>query len=311
MAWSENEINTFEMYIEQERFELSNYKTFSDRASSEHWNIASNYIFGKDYTKLKQPEVCVLEFYIRDYLNPIWKPVLYKGEETGYMINNVGSIRGKRKEILRKDIVVGYYRIDGYYNKQHIKISIHRAVAEAFIPNPENKPQVNHINGNKLCNWVGNLEWVTPKENTQHAVKTGLMKFKGTNHPENVYTEDQVHLACKMLEDRKSISDIFNATGINKSIIYSIRTKKSWTHISNNYDIPLPVTPKNYQSSKPHMKKRVMKPKTQFILSRLNDGSDKKDIANDLMKYFNATSIPLAIRSINKVNLKYNNNYEE
>lgn len=62
----------------------------------------------------------------------------------------------------------GYLRIDLRIGKQKIHKKVHRLVAEAFIPNPDHKPQVNHIDGNKQNNSISNLEWCTNLENVQH-----------------------------------------------------------------------------------------------------------------------------------------------
>lgn len=68
----------------------------------------------------------------------------------------------------------GYYTVDLYSNGKRIKRRISRLVAQAFIPNPDGLPDVNHKDGNKLNNSVENLEWVTKSENMQHAIKNGL-----------------------------------------------------------------------------------------------------------------------------------------
>lgn len=82
----------------------------------------------------------------------------------------------RKEKILKPYISRGYYQVSLCIDGKYRHFQVHRLVAEAFIPNPENKPQVNHIDGNKLNNDISNLEWVTRSENQLHAYKTGLQK---------------------------------------------------------------------------------------------------------------------------------------
>ena len=93
-----------------------------------------------------------------------------------YRIEKDGRIYSLRrnKYLIPKLNHDGYLRIQIWDKGKCSFVAIHRLVAQEYIPNPENKPFVNHINGNKQDNRVENLEWCTQKENIQHAFKTGL-----------------------------------------------------------------------------------------------------------------------------------------
>lgn len=108
-----------------------------------------------------------------------WKPI--EGTDGTYEVSNTGKIRsnnylghgGQRELSLAKD-QKGYLRVRIYIAGIRKTVKVHREVAKAFIPNPDNKPEVNHKDGNKENNLVDNLEWSTSLENTLHAYKTGL-----------------------------------------------------------------------------------------------------------------------------------------
>ena len=94
--------------------------------------------------------------------------------------NHTGQFLIKEKILKQRTDFKGYMRIDLKDNNgKRCYLGVHRLVALAFIPNPENKPQVNHIDGNKNHNNVENLEWCTNGENQKHAYKTGLNRVTG------------------------------------------------------------------------------------------------------------------------------------
>lgn len=118
-----------------------------------------------------------------------WKPV---PKEDYYQYNDIsdnGDVR-RNNRLLAQHICNGYKAVCLYNPKTKRKgtYNVHRMVALAFIPNPENYNFVNHINGDKTDNRVENLEWTTPKGNTQHAITTKLQK----PHPKPVqqYTKE-------------------------------------------------------------------------------------------------------------------------
>lgn len=106
-------------------------------------------------------------------MEEIWKDV--KGYEGLYQVSNLGRIKsfnymntGKEKILKNRLDKGGYYSIVLYKNGKYINKKVHRLVAEAFIPNLDNLPQVNHKDENKLNNRVDNLEWCTAKYNNNY-----------------------------------------------------------------------------------------------------------------------------------------------
>ena len=122
----------------------------------------------------------------------IWKKI--EGFED-YSVSNHGRVSNdKRNRVLKGHVhYSGYNRTALYKNKVMFQKRVHRLVAIAFIPNPENKPIINHKDGNKLNNHVNNLEWVTHKENILHAYRE--LGIKTRSCPVIQYSKDGKFIA--------------------------------------------------------------------------------------------------------------------
>lgn len=157
-----------------------------------------------------------------------WKSVpKYEGMYEASIYGEIRSLdryvqcKGGGKRLVRGFITrtftnkFGYKRVVLFKNSKQHKFQLHRVIAMTFLDNPCNKPEVNHRNGNKLDNNIKNLEWVTRKENTDHAVETGLIKYGGENHMSaKLRTKDVNWIRTLAMRGwtRKELGNIFPVT---------------------------------------------------------------------------------------------------
>jgi len=156
-----------------------------------------------------------------------WKDIegyegIYQVSNTGKVIsldrivlrNNKFPIRQKGKEISQGKRS-GYKVVQLQKNDIRKGFQVHRLVAQTFIPNPQNKPQVNHIDGNKLNNNVDNLEWTTPSENIIHALDNGLSSRIRPNNIQVLQFDKELNF----VRDYVSINEADRVTKVGRANI--------------------------------------------------------------------------------------------
>lgn len=181
-------------------------------------------------------------------MNEVWKPLFANGKLIqGYLISNHGNIYSliDNKYCNTSVISSGYESVSIKTSEGSKCFLIHRLVAENFICHTcMEQNQVNHKDGKKLHNEELNLEWMTPKENTNHAYKTGLAKCNiGENSHLSKLTNQQVERICVLLSEGKRYKDILIDIGIkvtpnNMDMIGNIYRGIAWKSISSKYNFP-------------------------------------------------------------------------
>ena len=179
-----------------------------------------------------------------------WKNIKINGKKTGYKISNFGNVY-----ITKKDKIIDSYNKKGIYAQVCISFEgieynflVHRLVAKYFCKIPKRHLKngltfdnlvVNHKNGLKKCNASFNLEWVTSKENSDHAWKNGLCDdIRGEKAHLAKITEKEAVQICELIMKKKSNKEICEIMNVGNKTVQHIRSGECWKHIVSKYKFP-------------------------------------------------------------------------
>lgn len=139
-----------------------------------------------------------------------------------YEVSDTGLIRNRNTGALLKPFISqhGYAHIDLCHDGKRTRHAVHRLVAAAFIPNPDNLGDVNHKNGAKLDNCRTNLEWMTRKDNIRHAYRTGIHKVKLTY-------EQALEIRERAARGILSNAEIAHFYGVSREAVYQIVSNRT------------------------------------------------------------------------------------
>lgn len=171
-------------------------------------------------------------------MEEIWK-IVNKFDER-YEISNYGRFRNRKTGRILKQFnnKHGYYFIPLSFKGKVFNVYIHVYVAKLFVPNDENKPLVNHKDGDKHNNRCDNLEWVTYSENLRHAYKNNLRTSyldkvikRGTEHYMATITEEEVLKIRELYKQGLGCRKIAKILGISRNVAYGVTSGKTWKHV--------------------------------------------------------------------------------
>jgi hypothetical protein len=162
---------------------------------------------------------------------------IFRKINQNYEVSNLGRVKSRARKrtkggIIKPMIVKEYHRLTINIEGKKINKQVHRLVAEAFIPNPDGKPQINHINGIKTDNRVENLEWCTLSENMLHAFKHGLKSQKGSKNSCSKLIESQViEIREKYSTGKYTTVMLAKEYNVSRMCISAIINNRNWKNV--------------------------------------------------------------------------------
>lgn len=212
-------------YNEIKRTRYEHFLHGKVRCNSATKKYANQKIKNKDKEKLDL-------FFKKGFEDKTLAPIPNKDGYYADVYGNVYNSKGKKLAPIKRGKYLAYdLPLKG---DAHGIILAHRAVCSAFIPNPENKPEVNHKDGNKYNNNISNLEWVSRSENQKHRYTCLGHNHIGENNTMTKLTAQDIIDIIDMRYNNKTLKEIAKSKNVSITTISTIINRKSWVHVSYN-----------------------------------------------------------------------------